>query len=949
MATTLRKLNLIEILNEKYRHAMTSHGKAPGLHSSPKTKLVDSRNQFMFDSPTINRVFLGLNDNLAEVLEYLNNKESSVNQGSLSNFITTSKNAQESIDKIVLADGGILTSEKKISISGTESTAIGQANVIGIFETDQALPDSTTTLTIGNYVIAIGPQKSSEDIPSGFYYLDNGILNNLYEQDNGDDRPKYSLKLDLFEDEVIYKAGWADESKNFIFASTNYGIIILQEMANSVFDPDIDGGEYKPCPGLYIVKRINFKELATKEPSLESFNRPWLTVIDDERLYSEQFVKQAALNGAKGYIHKVIWIDSGTGVLPPSTDPTKEIITMTLVGVFTGQYGTFMIYLCPNGRVIVKLIDWRPGHDIVINRKTKDNSARLVVVNDFGTTVFKYDRVGAKVYSNVIAAPVEGYDDQEICHPSGLVEYPSLGIRININSILSYWGKIDATIATIKTRPVDDKYGDRYIEITYHPTTGSPSTIYTPAYSTGNIELTKDYDSSPEFECLREYQIKSIASLPNKSDRFIMCVQNVGVVLASKTTDQNGIDGFRLKTIIKDSVSNLDNSKVVAAGNCFIAILNQKLYYISSIGECNQGLDFINLSSIPGSGSGQIWVSAITYSQNNSAFFSVVKNLSNNNSILSIWTAIFSPPLTTSSTISYEDLTRFAKARGQAEVKRLLGEHIGEMHNRLSVVTYLNELLNRVKSIRNGEESVYTSNPWLSYIALSFAAKGQDYETIQNDVNSPNAWGMIRSRTLDATPKYSTSSTRNLGSMTSYDTVIDNETLEKTDSAVLQYRISRLTSDLTKISFDIPTTFTFYVNNILGWSKGEFAGSTFNRKNLEENPIVGLLSTTYTNYGLVLNPEYFNIKNIIAVHCSLASPPRGIYSDSEYRDRRRVGMYDSPQLDPICITPIDSNTGFFIPAAISGGGNVKLDFAVFGGDALKIDLLVETYREEEAD
>ena len=227
----------------------------------------------------------------------------------------------------------------------------------------------------------------------------------------------------------------------------------------------------------------------------------------------------------------------------------------------------------------------------------------------------------------------------------------------------------------------------------------------------------------------------------------------------------------------------------------------------------------------------------------------------------------------------------------------------------------------------------------MSYIILNYPNNGDDFEYVTTNENSTDMYGRINSKTVNGDLKLVTELRRNSDAISFYDTVLDRDGNELFSTNVLTYSICRLSSIMTKINVNIPTTGTFYVDNIIGWSNGSRAGSSLKRKNLNGGYLHGKIESATTRYQLVLNRNYFNIKNVLNVTAQLASAPLKIYSNKTEFDSRHYGMYDSPIIAPLNTNVLDEDMHYDISKITND--EITLDFTIYGGDSLQLSILVQ--------
>jgi hypothetical protein len=273
-------------------------------------------------------------------------------------------------------------------------------------------------------------------------------------------------------------------------------------------------------------------------------------------------------------------------------------------------------------------------------------------------------------------------------------------------------------------------------------------------------------------------------------------------------------------------------------------------------------------------------------------------------------------------------------------IAKEIDKHILSLHTSDSIVNKLNAIYSKMQNKSIMQSSVFTDNQRMSYIILNYPNSGEDFSYIETDENSTNIYGRINSQTVNANPTFMTIMKRNSNTIAYYDTVQDENGNLVLNTNRLVYSVCRLSDYMTRLSINVPSTGTYYVDNILGWSGGSRTGSSLLRRNLNGGYLQGQIENCTTRYQLILNKVFFNIKNIINVTAQITSAPLKIYSNTREFDFRHYGMYDSPVIAPLNLNSITSN--FTYDMSNITNDEIVLGFSIFGGDALQINILIET-------
>ena len=408
-----------------------------------------------------------------------------------------------------------------------------------------------------------------------------------------------------------------------------------------------------------------------------------------------------------------------------------------------------------------------------------------------------------------------------------------------------------------------------------------------------------------------------------------MEIKDIGLVLGIRERDKNNVPGFRFSVLKKESEYEPLNSLTVM-NRCFVAIADKVLYFIISDGSCKP----VTLGGDISSNVKQVNYSC-TFETSNILCIGEGANLA----IIYLKYRVDSDTYTKSITEDISELVSSNFLSKDNVIAKELNKHVLTMHCADTIVDKLNSVYNKMENESVLQSTGYSENQHISYIILNYPNNGEDFSYIETDENSTNIYGRINSQTINANPTLMTMMKRNSNTIAYYDTVQDEtgKLLLSTNRVI--YSVCRLSDYMTRLSINVPSTGTYYVDNILGWSGGSRTGSSLLRRNLNGGYIQGQIENCTTRYQLVLNRVFFNIKNIINVTAQITSAPLNIYSNMQEFDIRHYGMYDSPVIAPLNLNSITDKFTYDMSSITND--EVVLSFSIFGGDALQINILIE--------
>ena len=169
--------------------------------------------------------------------------------------------------------------------------------------------------------------------------------------------------------------------------------------------------------------------------------------------------------------------------------------------------------------------------------------------------------------------------------------------------------------------------------------------------------------------------------------------------------------------------------------------------------------------------------------------------------------------------------------------------------------------------------------------------------------------------------------------------------LDDKDSNIMEevsgvtYITKRWMSGITEIYINVPTTRTYYLNNLYGASNCNLAPELeISRKNLDSFGVEkmtqnGILSTHYTTLNIGITSAEYSIKQLLDVQINGMSLPLKIYQDqSQYGGSGLAGKLYSSFIEPSIVKKYNITT-------TDEEGNFQFEFACFGTDAQAIHLM----------
>lgn len=952
------QLNILEMMGCRRDH---NHRSVDSL-ASEAIVLPDVSNNGQYDSLTISRVVNQLAENTQRITEYIKEKSDSIGSTNLGNYVTTNTMDENGENKIFVSAPCAMTSQRTLALKNSIDLSINN------------MPEILASFMMEEYTnkteVLICVTKPSNGNPSRIIRIDLTSINPEW-------KPLYNASEDsIFGNADFKAAGYADPNNQYLYVITNKDIRLWNcNYLRNMNILEVNADKFMPCnivdfynsfsddhkryndnlviedlhrnPDARIQKKINggnFHEFVDKYFKLGNFPKNVLTGT-----YYSDCAKYNRKNGKfEGY--------------------TGKSVNVYDVGIVTGKYGIYQIQCysakskmlnefeidynekagTETGSLHIRCLDDKPVSGAFFYRDKGD--LFLVAINGWpksdaayssptdnkykGLTVLKLDKSSSasRIYTirdgeTPTLEPGETWDKK--LNSNGWIEY--VKAKNNINQVLnakgvngSYVNRITWAIGTYTINNVKTK-GILLKDSARANIPDGRNGWFVPLTDRSLYNVTKAFNRN-EFNCLSEFKINS-ASYYDKQETIVFDIDKIGIVEGNKTSDRDNKTGFRFSILRKD-IYGLN--QLFLMNNCFVGLDETHIYFITSSGDFNSITLGVDLSTS---------LRKIEYGT--SFENSNTLCLGNGNKITLLYlkyrieTAKYTDLIT-------GDLTKLIKSNfldGNNIVSKALENHIATSHGPDSVITKLNELIAMLKGKSILESTGFSENNHMSYVILNYPNNGDDFEYVTTNENSTDMYGRINSKTVNADLKLVTELRRNSDAISYYDTVLDTEGNELFSTNVLTYSICRLSSIMTKINVNIPTTGTFYVDNVIGWSNGSRSGSSLKRKNLNGGYLHGKIESGITKYQLVLNRNYFNIKNVLNVTASLASAPLKVYSNKTEFDSRHYGMYDSPIIAPLNTNVLDENMHYDISRITND--EITLDFTIFGGDSLQLSILVQ--------
>lgn len=975
MSETSKQLNILEMMGYRRDHSHASVNSA--LAVDIEIPAVSSN--YQYDSPTITRVTKQLAENIGRITKYIKENAEAVNTTNLATYITTNTSDENGLNKIFVAPPCTMSSQRTLDLKSSADIrpTTDFPKLIGALMMEN--PE-----TKKKFVIAISETKILR-----YELTDVNTINSTSQS--------YETLYTINEkvngkDVLIQRVGFADLNRTYVYIITNTDIRLFKMLELTSDSTTENSLQYSNI--------VDFKNSYSDDHHRFNDN---LVIEDIERRKANRILD--LING--GNFHQFVDKYYKLGEFPANAllpefyvSDSTCIRNVYDVGIVTGKYGIYQIHcysskpksldefatddpdfvrstedgpLGPRGSLHIKCLDDKPVSDaffyvdngvnylIAINGWPKsDTGYRESIDNRYkGVTVLRIDaNFAAGKSERIIPSEATKTDDPSDVNnpwqdvpPDGLLMSKKYeGIGTNINAILGSRGVNGAYVNTLRYREVTHAsmegylvhFSNAYYSINNHSNIecdeNGDAYWFIEIGDQSLCNIRKIYDKR-EFNCLAEYKINHAAySKDNKAVLFF--IRNVGLVIGNQEHDPLGNTGFRFNTLKSYNSFGDDKIKSIYVMNrCLVAASEKKIYFVIGNGDSN----VVEINKDIDTGLRNIDFSC-TYEKSN--IFCIGQNVGE---LAKIAVIFLKYRLNTKryTDIITQDLSELIKSEFISKdnaISKAIDKHIREMHGMDSVIYKLNSILMGIKDQAILQKTMSSDNKRISIIALNYPNHGNDFVYVETDENSTDIYGRVNSKTVNANTSLTTIMKRNSNSITYYDTVQDEDGNVILDTNHLVYSTCKLAPNLTRLTINIPSTGTYYVDNILGWSGGNRTGSALLRKNLADGFIQGQLENCTTKYQLIINRVFFDVRRILNVTAQLTSAPLGIYSNLTNYDIRHYGMYDSPIIQPLNLNSITDNFEYDMSSITND--ELTFSFSIFGGDAMQINILIENNNED---
>ena len=175
-----------------------------------------------------------------------------------------------------------------------------------------------------------------------------------------------------------------------------------------------------------------------------------------------------------------------------------------------------------------------------------------------------------------------------------------------------------------------------------------------------------------------------------------------------------------------------------------------------------------------------------------------------------------------------------------------------------------------------------------------------------------------------------------------FDRVVDiNDPNHIVDYSDIRYICRRWRSGVVEFYIYIPTTFTYYFNNLASYSQSPYAGLALVRPNAGNFQIENSLNRLCTTLRLFISNLTYKLNTIYMIQIVGNSLPLKIYMDSTYCDLNRAGLFDT-LIQPSVVKALPAMVGRSknnVNPLMNASEQICLDFSIYGTDAQAIHIL----------
>lgn len=208
----------------------------------------------------------------------------------------------------------------------------------------------------------------------------------------------------------------------------------------------------------------------------------------------------------------------------------------------------------------------------------------------------------------------------------------------------------------------------------------------------------------------------------------------------------------------------------------------------------------------------------------------------------------------------------------------------------------------------------------------------------QAATNASNIFAAVKNEALNAAATVS----RTYAPPGWFDYVVDiNDPTHIVDYSDVRYICRKWRSGVVEFYIYIPTTFTYYFNNVAGYSQSPYAGLSLVRPNAGNIQVVNSVNSLNTTLRLFISNTTYKLNTIYMSQIVGNSLPLKIYKDSTYCDLNRAGLFDSI-IQPSVVRALPAMVGRSknnVNALMNASEQICLDFSIYGTDAQAIHIM----------
>ena len=204
--------------------------------------------------------------------------------------------------------------------------------------------------------------------------------------------------------------------------------------------------------------------------------------------------------------------------------------------------------------------------------------------------------------------------------------------------------------------------------------------------------------------------------------------------------------------------------------------------------------------------------------------------------------------------------------------------------------------------------------------------------------NSSNVFAAIKNNVITGIA----AGTRSYAPAGWYDRVVDpNDENHVVDYSDIRYICRKWHSGIVEFYIYVPTTFTYYMNNLAGYSQSPYTGLELIRPNIQNIQLANDVNKQCTHLRLYINNSLYKLNSIYTVEIVGNSLPLKVYMDSTYCDSNKAGLFDT-LVEPSVVRSLPLITGRSrnnVNPLLNASNQICLEFAVYGSDAQAIHIM----------